>query len=291
MKPAVTVIEPGPGPLLVFGGPYGNLQATQAVRDLSQRLGIAPGNVICTGDTAAYCAEPEACVALLREWGVHVVQGNCEQALAQDAEDCACGFEPGSACSVLSQQWYTYNKKALSQDAKKWMGALPEAIGFRWSGLRFRCVHASVSCNNDFVFASTESSQKENDLRISGADVILAGHCGLPFGQKTGAGYWLNAGVIGMPANDGQPRTWLMVLIPNEAGVEVHWQPLSYDFHSARAAMEAKGLANAYAEALVSGYWPSMDILPVQERRQAGRPFTPERLTIARPGLASGCSD
>ena len=37
-------------PLLVFGGPYSNLEATQAMRQRAEALSIPPGNVICTGD-------------------------------------------------------------------------------------------------------------------------------------------------------------------------------------------------------------------------------------------------
>ena len=38
------------GPLLVFGGPYSNLQATRAVLDEAARRGIPAKRVICTGD-------------------------------------------------------------------------------------------------------------------------------------------------------------------------------------------------------------------------------------------------
>ena len=42
------------GPLLVFGGPYSNLQATRAVLDEAARRGIPAERVICTGDVVAY---------------------------------------------------------------------------------------------------------------------------------------------------------------------------------------------------------------------------------------------
>ena len=46
------------GPVLVFGGPYGNLEATRAVFAEARRRSIAPNNIVCTGDLAAYCADP-----------------------------------------------------------------------------------------------------------------------------------------------------------------------------------------------------------------------------------------
>ncbi len=45
------------GPLLVFGGPYCNLEATQANPGGGAPPGRStPGNTVCTGDLAAYCA-------------------------------------------------------------------------------------------------------------------------------------------------------------------------------------------------------------------------------------------
>ena len=62
------ILAPRSGPLLLFGGAYSNLQALRALRAEAERRGIPPGNVICTGDTPGYCADPAACLDLLQEW-------------------------------------------------------------------------------------------------------------------------------------------------------------------------------------------------------------------------------
>lgn len=67
-------------PVVVFGGSYSNLEATRSLLASARRLGVGPERIVCTGDTVAYCADPVATVALLREAGVHVVMGNCEVA-------------------------------------------------------------------------------------------------------------------------------------------------------------------------------------------------------------------
>ena len=113
------------GPVLIFGGPYSNLAATRAMQAEASRLGISAKQVICTGDLVAYCAEPEATVQLIRDWGIPVVMGNCEESLAQNAPDCGCGFDQGSACSLLAVEWYNFSNQRLSQDDKLWMAALP----------------------------------------------------------------------------------------------------------------------------------------------------------------------
>ena len=70
------------GPTLIFGGPYSNLQATEAALAEAKRLGIASDRIICTGDMAAYCGDPVSTIDLMRESGVHIVMGNCDEQLA-----------------------------------------------------------------------------------------------------------------------------------------------------------------------------------------------------------------
>src|SRR5258708_37318059 len=81
-------------PILIFGGPYSNLQATQAVLTEASRRNIPRHRVVCTGDVVAYGADPKACVDLVGNAGIGVVMGNCEKQLAADADDCGCGFAP-----------------------------------------------------------------------------------------------------------------------------------------------------------------------------------------------------
>ena len=94
------------GPVLIFGGNYSNLEATVALQREAARLGIRPDNIVCTGDVVAYCADPVATVGAIRDWGIHVIMGNCEESLGWSQDDCGCGFEEGTACEQLSIDWY-----------------------------------------------------------------------------------------------------------------------------------------------------------------------------------------
>ena len=44
------------GKALIFGGPYSNDEAVRKLRQKAQSMNLAPHQVICTGDTVAYCA-------------------------------------------------------------------------------------------------------------------------------------------------------------------------------------------------------------------------------------------
>lgn len=259
------------GPLLIIGGPYSNLQATVAIRKIADRLDIPPSRVICTGDVAAYCAEPEETVQLIREWGCHVIKGNCEENLAERAPDCGCGFEAGTACDRLSKDWYPYADSRISNASREWMTGLPASLDFELAGRRVRVVHGGVSETSRFIFASTPANEKQAELDNARADIIIAGHCGIPFAQRIGEHIWFNPGVIGMPANDGTSDGWYGLIEPSEDGLCFSVERLPYDADAAAAALRSAGSAPAYAEALTSGLWPSLDILPQTERDATGK--------------------
>ena len=275
------------GPALVFGGPYSNLEATQALLAEAARRGIAASNMICTGDVVAYCADAQATLDLLMQSGVHVVMGNCEEQLAAGEADCGCGFNPGSACDLLSVQWYAHASRNVREDQRAWMAALPRRIDLAIGGRRLAVIHGGVEAIAQYVFASTPASEKLRQIALTGADGIIGGHCGLPFTQVLDGRLWHNAGAIGMPANDGAPRVWFSVLTPGAEGLRIAHHALDYDHGRAAAKMRAAGLPEGYARALTTGRWPSLDVLPQEERRVGGAPLEPCEVFWADPAAPS----
>ncbi|MCB1510543.1 MAG: metallophosphoesterase family protein [Hyphomicrobiaceae bacterium] len=273
-------------PLLVFGGPYSNLEATVAIKAVADQLGILPGNTICTGDVVAYAANPEETAQLIRNWGVHVVAGNCEEQLAAGAADCGCGFEEGSACDQLSRGWYPYALARVSPDTCAWMGTLPPSLAFSYQDFRCVAIHGGATQNNKFLFAS-ETDALTAEAETLDADIVLAGHAGLPFVTRAGCATWVNAGVIGMPANDGTPDGWYAVITPDDGGIRVALKRLAYDHLSAAAAMRRSGHANGYARTLVDGIWPSLDVLPPDETAQAGVKLRQRTVRLKHPLAAA----
>ena len=258
--------------LLVFGGPYSNLAATMALQARARELDIPAARIICTGDIVAYCAEPEQTIELIRDWGIHVVMGNCEEALAFSEPDCGCGFAADSSCSALAIAWYEYADRQVNAEQRRWMQGLPRSIEFGIGARGFKVVHGSLSSINEFVFASSDAAAKLEQIRAAGVDVVIGGHCGIPFGQGIDNLFWLNAGVIGMPANDGGSHGWYMMIDPADDGSQVSWHRLDYDHATSRRTTIAAGMAE-YGQALLDGRWPSIDILPDTESRQSGQPL------------------
>ena len=277
------------GPLLVYGGPYSNFQATEALVAEAERLGIPRERRLCTGDVVAYCADPQSTVDLVRAEGGPVVMGNCEESLGDDLEDCGCGFEEGSACDLLSVQWYRHAQASLDRAAKDWMRGRPRRIAFTLGGKRFLAIHGGVSEISRFLFPSTPESDKAAELEsagraLGGVEAVICGHSGLPFTEVIGGRLWHNAGVIGMPANDGTPRVWYSLLTPGAGGVRIERRALAYDHCAAARAMRDAGLPEGYAAALETGLWPDDSIMPAADRAERGTALLPDEVAWP-PGL------
>ena len=271
-------------PLLVFGGPYSNLEATQALRRIAVERGIPAQQCICTGDLVAYCADPVATVSEIRDWGVHIVMGNCEESLAQGAADCGCGFDRGSSCDLLSAQWFSYANARVDDGIRCWMATLPRRLEFTFSGLRLAAIHGGTQKINRFLFASQSDADFLQELEQLDVDGVVAGHSGIPFTRCIGNQLWHNAGVIGMPANDGSDRTWYSLLErTGERQLRISRHPLCYDTATTTEKMRRAGLTGGYQRTLENGLWPSLDVLPAREREATGRAL--ENETIIWPLL------
>ncbi|MGB0424442.1 MAG: metallophosphoesterase family protein, partial [Flavobacteriales bacterium] len=235
------------GPLLIFGGVYSNLQALDAMMEKAKELQIPPSNIICTGDVVGYCANPEEVVQKVRNWGIHVIAGNVELQLREGEEDCGCDFSEGGTCDLYSKQWYPFAQSKISKASIDWMKGLPEFIHFSYAGKKVVVLHGSLQHTSEFIFKSTDWQIKANNFDCSGADVVLAGHCGLPFSDSRSNKHWLNAGVIGMPANDATTRVWFMTL-SNQNGFDFKHKELNYQYALAAEQIRKAKLPEAYAE-------------------------------------------
>ena len=256
------------GPVLLFGGPYSNLAATRALIDRARLHAVPADHMICTGDIAAYCGEPAETVAEMRQLGCPVVAGNCERQLAENATDCGCGFDEGSACDLLSVGWYSYASRAIGDDDRAWMGRLPDIVTFTHHGRKSAVIHGGVSDISRFIWETSSDAVFAREIAcieaITGKiDRVVAGHSGIAFQRRIGSVDWLNAGVIGMPPNDGAPHTRYALLQNGQAEIRV----LSYDHEAAAAGMCKRGLTQGYDAALLSGFWPSEEVLPPELRR------------------------
>ncbi len=261
------------GKLLLFGGVYSNLQALEKLIQIADEAGIPPENCISTGDLTGYCAQPEETLQLFKKWGAVSIAGNVELQLANDSEDCGCDFKSGSRCDDFSKMWFPYTKGRLSKESLDSMKNIPEYISFDYGNKKVTVVHGNYGNTSEFIFKSNATESKERCFKETKSDIIIAGHCGLPFHQTIKEKVWLNPGVIGMPANDGTPRVWYMMLdIINGEVIYTH-HSFEYDAETAQKLMYKNHLPEAYGDTLTSGIWDNMEILPELEKMGQGIPI------------------
>ena len=262
----------------------------------AQRRAIPPERIICTGDVVAYCGHPEETIAMIRDWGIHVIQGNCEEQLAIAAADCGCGFDEGSACDRLAKSWYEFANARLSSQSRHWMGALPRTLEFDIAGVRAKVVHGGVRQINRFLFAS-QTADLAAELESSGAALVIGGHCGIPFirqhrrrrlvqsrRHRHARQRWHAQGLV-WPDRTGRRATDM------GASLSLSVHPLDYDHAAAAAAVRAGGYADPYAEALLTGLWPSLDVLPASERAATGSPLEQRSEIVALSMAGNRCRD
>jgi predicted phosphodiesterase len=255
------------GDVVLFGGPYSNLQSFEALSTWVEAHGYKVSNCICTGDIVAYGGNPLEVVERIRAQSIRSIAGNCERQLASGSEDCGCGFDEGSVCDLASKGWFPF--AAVSTIAhQKYFAGLPDIATFSCHSKRYAVIHGGVKDVSRFIWPNSAEAVFREEIanvvaHVGPVDGIIAGHCGVPFERMIDNIHWINAGVIGMPPHDGRPQTRFAVL--SQGGVT--FQRLSYDVQGASDAMIRAGLTQGYEASVVSGIWPSEDILPRELRR------------------------
>ena len=257
-------------PVLLYGGPYSNLHATKALFAEADAMGIPPQRRICTGDAVAYGANPVETAQLVLAEGGTLVAGNCEHQLGAGAESCGCGFEDGSTCDILSKGWYPFALRALIDrpDIADAFRAAPDIAIFHHHGRRCAVIHGGVSDVARFLWFVSPDEHLEEEIQLieqaaGPIDVVVAGHSGLPFVRPVAGRQWINAGAVGLPANDGTPDVQYAILADGVA----HVQRMTYDAEGSKNAMISRSLTQGYELTMTSGHWPSEDILPMALRR------------------------
>ena len=253
--------------IAVFGGVYSNHLALAALLDDVERRGVS--DVYCLGDLGAFGPHPDRVFPLLRDRGVHVMQGNYDNSIGHDLDDCQCGYtDPKDNYFARLSYRYTYRKTAPENRA--WMRALPRAFEITLGGRRIHLCHGSPRRMNEFLWETTTSTAfLERLCRENSADIIVSTHTGLHWHRAVGGGrHYVNCGVIGRPANDGRTCVWYTLLRADVAGeLEVEFVPLEYDHKRLAAEMRAEELPEEFVQTIETGWWTTcLEVLPGKER-------------------------
>ena len=253
--------------IAVFGGVYSNHLALRALLEDVEKRDVS--EVYCLGDLGAFGPNPDKVFPLLRDAGVRVMRGNYDDSISRDLADCQCGYtDPKDNYFARLSYQYTYHR--TSPENRAWMASLPDRFERELGRMRVRFCHGSTRKMNEFLWESATSTVfLERLCGEAAADIVVGTHTGLHWERALPSGRrFVNCGVIGRPANDGQTNVWYTLLEEQPGGgVTVEFVPLRYDHEQLAAEMRAEDLPQEFVETIETGWWTTcLEVLPARER-------------------------
>ncbi len=197
--------------LALFGGLYSNyLALEQAIADATSR-GV--DGMCCLGDLGAFGPHPNRVFPILLQHNVACVQGNYDDSIGNELNDCQCGYTDPKD-NYFAQLSYDYTLANTNDANKSWLRELPREIRIEVDGLRVLLCHGSPRRTNEFLWESTTSTAFLNRLADEhDADIIVGTHSGIHWERELGGGRrYINVGVLGRPENDGTTNVWYSIL-------------------------------------------------------------------------------
>ncbi len=250
--------------IAVCGGPYANPYAMRTFIADAQQRGCE--RLFCLGDLGGFGAEMNALRPLLAQAGIECIAGNYDVALARGDADCGCGYRDARD-NEFAQLIYDHTRAQTDPAFASWMGTLPTERRLSIEGCDLHLVHGSPVALNDFWWESLPKAEHQARVALSGADVILCTHSGLPWQRRIENTLVVNVGVLGKPANDGTRNVWYAVLDIEDGAASAELVALDYDWQAQAASMTAAGLPRPFVETIETGWWTTcLEILPPWER-------------------------
>lgn len=250
-----------------LGGIYSNHLALSRALEIARTKRV--DRIVALGDFGAFGPHPDRTVEILRHAKIPAIQGNYEESLSTNAEDCHCGYtDPRD--HHFAQISYDYTGAKTSAEHKAWMGTLPTAATMRLGGTRLRLAHGSPRTINEFLWETTTPAPfVEKLLRESDADLLVCTHTGIHWKRMLGPTRGVvNVGALGRPANDGTTRVWFAILEAGAGGgVSTEFVPVDYDHAALAREMAGEKLPPEFIETIETGWWTTcLEILPPKER-------------------------
>lgn len=251
-----------------FGGIYNNyLALASAITDAHAR-GV--DEIHCLGDLGAFGPHPDRVFPLLHDNGIQCIQGNYDDSIGNQLDDCQCGYtDPRD--NHFAQISYDYTLANTSAENRKYLRELPPQRRLEIGGQSVLLCHGSPRRVNEFLWESTTPTHfLEHLAEEHQADVILATHTGIKWQRVLSAGrHFVNVGVLGRPENDGGTNVWYTLLEFSSNALTVEFVPIEYDHRRLASEMREEGLPDEFMETVYTGWWTTcLEVLPAKERRR-----------------------
>lgn len=193
--------------IAVLGDIHGNYKALLAV--MADMDAASADSVIFLGDLLFRGDEPQACYDALKALCPHVwLRGNTDDWLNElgDGND----FEPRNEIEKNVLTDYKRCLPLISPEARGFVAALPEKQQLAIEGRTLLCVHGSDRRINEGIGIMTAMDELEALCSRIAADMLLCAHTHTPYAASVGGKLIINAGSVGMPADEAR-ACWCML--------------------------------------------------------------------------------
>jgi predicted phosphodiesterase len=236
---------------VVFGDIHGNVAALEAVFEDIERRELE-GAEYCLGDLVGYGTFPNEVVDLVRERDVPTIQGNYDQGVGNDSDDCGCAYQT-EAERARGERSITWTNDVITESNREFLAGLTDQIDLALGAPDVTLVHGSPRRINEYLYADRPDESFERLLDSVEGDVLVCGHTHKPYHKTLPSGrHVVNAGSVGKP-KDGDPRACYVVLSAEGDEFDVQFNRVEYDVEHVATAIEESEMPDPFAEMLRKG--------------------------------------
>jgi putative phosphoesterase len=235
--------------IAVFGDIHGNIDALTAAYDGASAA--KPDKMYHLGDLGGYAPFVNEVVDFLVRHDIDGVQGNYDEAVANDREHCGCKAEDPLQ-EEMANRSFAWTKEHVSPESKAYMKSLPAEIQLTAEGKKVWLFHATPKKNNLYWFEDRPEKFFREMAEKGDADVMIYGHIHKPYRKEIEGRVFINAGSVGKP-KDGDPRACVAIVEITRAAVKAEFIRVPYDVEKVAAAISASGLPDYFSEKLRQG--------------------------------------
>ncbi len=235
--------------MAILGDIHGNIEALKAAYNAA--ISKKVDKIYHLGDLGGYAPFINEVVDFLIEHKIEGVQGNYDEAVANDKEHCGCRYEDPlqAEMATLSFEW---TKRHTTQRSKDYMRRLPFEIAFSVHNKRVKIFHATPIKNNLYWYYDRDEDFFLKMARKADADIMIYGHTHIPYRKDIDNKVFINAGSVGRP-KDRDPRTCLCIVDITSDNVETEFLRIPYDIEKIASAIIKSGMPSYFAEKLRQG--------------------------------------
>lgn len=218
---------------------HANLEAFQAVLDDSKQQRCS--HYAFLGDFVGYCADPKACLDIVRAMNAPCVKGNHDEYCATDV--------PLDGVNEKAAKAVEWTRKQLTDDDRQWLQNLPYVREVE----NFTIVHATLDSPERWGYVFDKLAAAAS-LTHQNTRVCFFGHTHVPvaFVRDTmvrggtytklkvepGKQYFVNVGAVGQP-RDNNPKAAYVIYNLDERMIEL--RRVAYDIAATQRKIQEAG--------------------------------------------------